>query len=160
MLGKMFGGGSDSAFSRTFVEICTESRLDIDPESMKRIESEFSTRLEGDRRVVLMILGGIAAMIASGWIVGLSLVWVVGWLSGDRTASLVIAGTVTPLFLIGLWFLIFPRMLRRTMRRTLRECGFDICVPCGYNLSATPPEKPCPECGRMRSSPVSERGEV
>ncbi len=137
-------------FREAFLDICTESRLDIDAETLKRIEAEFNAAVEKDRRLIVMILLGVVAMIAGGWIVGLTIMELVRVLGGGRTASIVVAATVTPTVLIGAWFVIFPPLLRRTMRRTLRNCGYDICVTCGYNLTATPSEKPCPECGKMR----------
>jgi hypothetical protein len=47
-----------------------------------------------------------------------------------------------PLFLVGT----LPGAVKRTFRRRRGRCP-----QCAYDLNATPPNSPCPECGRARS---------
>jgi hypothetical protein len=52
-------------------------------------------------------------------------------------------------FFAALWWLIFfvPGVIRRWLRARRGRCA-----GCGYDLVATPPSVPCPECGRVRDA--------
>ncbi|MEM7229776.1 MAG: hypothetical protein AAF432_13275, partial [Planctomycetota bacterium] len=45
---------------------------------------------------------------------------------------------------------------RRLFRQAIRDCGYDICMGCGYDLRATTESSACPECGRLEQPPLGE----
>lgn len=51
-------------------------------------------------------------------------------------------------FFASLWWIILfaPGVARRVLRHRRGQC-----LACGYDLRATPPGSPCPECGRARA---------
>lgn len=53
-------------------------------------------------------------------------------------------------FYAAIWFglLLTPGLIRRARRRRRGQC-----VACGYDLTATPAQAPCPECGHAVSRP-------
>jgi hypothetical protein len=47
------------------------------------------------------------------------------------------------------WFFVFldREPYRRDLRYALTQCGFPLCIECGYDLAKIDPSSSCPECG-------------
>lgn len=140
------------------LEIFAQSGVELDREQTQAVERRFEELLKASPRTNWLIMAGIAVMLVTGCVIGSGVVEVVERLGGSTLIVGITAGLVTPACLVGIWFLIFPRLMRRGMRQALRDCGHDVCVRCGYNLTATDAAGPCPECGRAERSPLDGAG--
>lgn len=60
------------------------------------------------------------------------------------------AAVATVCLLANLPWLFLCQFMRRRLQRRLRWISTGCCAWCGYDLAATPEERPCPECGRQR----------
>lgn len=141
---------------RVFLDDATASRLSLDREEVRALERRLNEHVGADRHARMGIGLGVLAMIAGGWLVGGGLVWLGGTVGLPRPTTILAAGIITPVSLIALWFLIFPRVMRRATRRSLRACGHDVCIGCGYLLTGLPADRPCPECGRTSQPALRE----
>lgn len=148
---------SGSIARAVFIDVATVGRLDIDPETVKRVERRIEEIARTDRRLIVIIAIGATTMVALGFAIGSCLLWLGNALDVPRTAGIIISAVGTPATLIALWFSILPRVMRRHVRRTLRECGVDLCSRCGYLREGIEPETRCPECGVVEPIALGDR---
>lgn len=135
-------------FRRLFIDTVTASRLDLDAAELAEAERRFNDAASQDRRIILVIVVGGLTMLIGGWTVGLALADGLQTIGVSPGPSTWIASSVTPVTFIAIWFTVFPRLIRRPIRRILRDCGHDVCVRCGYHLVGTDGTAACPECGQ------------
>lgn len=147
-----------------FVDLSTSSQVEFDPDDAKRIDARYNEIMAKDPVAMLVTLAGIVIMIAVGTVVGTFMVkTLIGAGVGQTTAIVGSVIFLVPALLI-VWFNVFPRIMRKMMRRALRDCGIDVCIGCGYDLRGHADSKcetcqrplPCPECGRLEQPPLGE----
>ena len=136
------------------IDLSTERPLDLSPDDVKRVNKRFEFMLKRRRRVQALILAGVAAMIGIGFATGTGVSRLVESLGGSSLHVGLASGVLTPLVLLIVWLFMFPRILRHGVRLSLRDCGFDVCVVCGYDLTGKGPNARCPECGSDDQPPL------
>ena len=139
------------------INLSVDGGLDLDRDDRRRVDELLNDAVGSNRGLLLRIILGVLVMTAIGFTLGIGLVSIMGAIGATQIVSILVAAIGTPLTLLGVWFMIFPRLLRPEIRRALRACGFDVCHQCGYRLDVHGDDEPCPECGTTTQPPLGER---
>ena len=136
---------------RMFVDVCTESRLELDAPDMERVQTRFVELIFRNVwwSAVVLLAFVVTAPVSIG--LGISVRHVVRDLGGGPLAIGITAAIVVSAVLGTGWFVLIPKLLKSGMRQALRDCGYDICRRCGYSL-AQHGSPQCPECGTEREA--------
>jgi hypothetical protein len=127
--------------------------MELTDDQVRRVEKRLGSLVSDSPRFSIVISLAVMGMIVAGFAISEGLMNGAQGLGLSYNVSMAIRIIGTPLLLIGVWFALFPRIIRPRIRRAMRECGLNICIRCGYELEGLSPDTVCPECGKAEQPP-------
>ena len=132
--------------SRWFINHCTDSRLRLTDDEVRLVNRQVRVLTERDRSTLVAAIVGIPVALIVGGIGSVLLSRALRQHVGSAAADWISGMSVMMTLSVG-WLFVSARLYRRVARRAMVDCGFPICVGCGYLLEGVEGDV-CPECGR------------
>ena len=96
-----------------FIDVATESRLELDEATMRRVEERIDEAVNVNRRLIGGVTLAVLLMIGAGLAIGVGIMTLMKSAGMPKPLAITTVAVVNPTLLLLTWFRVFPPIMRR-----------------------------------------------